>query len=47
MGHIKATMAKMLAPLMDASARLGVLVEGTIPRNGTDYNVSDSLSALL
>eukprot|EP00956_Cyclotella_meneghiniana_P025829 scaffold54682_cov69-Cyclotella_meneghiniana.AAC.9 len=38
-GHIKATMAKMLAPLMDASARLGVLVEGTIPRNGNAYNL--------
>jgi SWI/SNF-related matrix-associated actin-dependent regulator of chromatin subfamily A3 len=39
-GHIKATTAKLLAPLMDGSDRLGVRVEGTIPRAGSSFNVS-------
>lgn len=45
MGHVKATTAKLLAPLMDGSARLGVRVEGTIPRAGNSFNVSSSLSS--
>ncbi|KAL9184392.1 hypothetical protein ACHAXT_002478 [Thalassiosira profunda] len=38
-GHIKATMAKHLAPVMDDSSRLGVRLEGTIPRRGSAYNL--------
>jgi SWI/SNF-related matrix-associated actin-dependent regulator of chromatin subfamily A3 len=45
-GHVKAAMAKMLAPLMDGSARLGVRVEGTIPRGGNSFSVSHFLFIL-
>lgn len=39
-GHIKATMATNLAPIMDSSSQQGVRLEGTIPRRGNAYTVS-------
>ena len=41
MGHVKATVVRSLAPLMDAGERLGLRVEGTIPRGGNNWTVSD------
>lgn len=38
-GHIKATMAKLLAPISDQSRQLNVRVEGTIPRAGNAFNL--------
>lgn len=40
-GHVKATQAKNLAPVMDRNIQLGVRLEGTIPRKGNAYTVSD------
>lgn len=38
-GHIKATMASTLAPILDNSGRLQVRVDGTIPRAGNAYTL--------
>jgi len=38
-GHIKATSATKLAPIMDRAERLLVRIEGTIPRKGSAYNL--------
>ncbi|KAL7547677.1 hypothetical protein ACHAWF_010962 [Thalassiosira exigua] len=38
-GHIKGTSARHLAPVMDGRARLGVRLEGTIPRRGNAYTL--------
>eukprot|EP00594_Rhizosolenia_setigera_P011544 CAMPEP_0178958718 /NCGR_PEP_ID=MMETSP0789-20121207/11812_1 /TAXON_ID=3005 /ORGANISM="Rhizosolenia setigera, Strain CCMP 1694" /LENGTH=953 /DNA_ID=CAMNT_0020641483 /DNA_START=160 /DNA_END=3021 /DNA_ORIENTATION=+ len=38
-GHIKATMAKLLATILDQSRQLNVKIEGTIPREGNAFNL--------
>mmetsp|Transcript_45123 Transcript_45123/g.94645 ORF Transcript_45123/g.94645 Transcript_45123/m.94645 type:complete len:876 (+) Transcript_45123:187-2814(+) len=38
-GHIKATMAMHLAPIMDRSSQLGLRFDGTIPRKGNAYTL--------
>mmetsp|Transcript_5440 Transcript_5440/g.11830 ORF Transcript_5440/g.11830 Transcript_5440/m.11830 type:complete len:878 (+) Transcript_5440:183-2816(+) len=38
-GHIKATMARNLSPLIDRSRQLGVRLEGTIPRSGNAFTL--------
>lgn len=42
-GHIKATSAKYLAPIIDNATRLHVRIEGTIPRKGGAYGLPLSL----
>ena len=42
-GHIKATSAKHLAPIMDNATRLHVRIEGTIPRKGGAYGLPLSI----
>lgn len=37
-GHIKATMASMLAPILDGSERLSIRIDGHIPRTGNLYS---------
>jgi len=38
-GHVKGTMAKILAPVMDMSSHLGVRFDATIPRSGNAYTL--------
>ena len=38
-GHIKATSAKKLSPIMDNAERFRVRIEGTIPRHGSAYSL--------
>ena len=38
-GHVKATMAKLLAPIMDRRQRLGLSFYGLIPRKGNAYTL--------
>jgi hypothetical protein len=42
-GHIKATMAKNLAPIMDNAQGLRVRLDGVIPRSGNAYTLPVSI----